>query len=212
LKSDAEDRILNQEHHLERPRRTPVPVTAHLDSLVSVPAFAPTELSPPETVPVEALCDIATGLARVERVVPASGGDDPETPRSSRLIATAAYDVWLITWPPGSQIGWHDHDAATSVIRVVRGALIEWLGEGRRELRPGLSEVTPPRTAHLLRNSTNVETTSLHVYSPPLSAVTYHDPASAALLHPAGGGVARTAPIRSRRAEATSSGLRRPRA
>jgi hypothetical protein len=56
---------------------------------------------------------------------------------------------------------------------------------------------------HLLWNVDTTETTSLHVYSPPLAAVTYHDPTQH--LYPSGAkSIERTTPVRSRRAEATS--------
>jgi mannose-6-phosphate isomerase-like protein (cupin superfamily) len=172
-------------------------------------------------VPVDAMCDIAAGLAHIDRCVPPSPDRDEWTPRSLRLIATRDYDVWLITWPPGSEIGCHDHEGATSVVRLVSGSLVEFLGARRQTLHPGASVVTPPHTAHRLHNPQVVPATSLHVYSPPLTAVTYLDPGPSMSLHPsnrenrpaAGGQVdrqtdrrtGRITPIRSRRAEATSA-------
>ena len=150
------------------------------------------------------MSDIAAGLGHIERRVPLSG-EDPEVPRSMRLIATPDYDVWLITWPPGARIGSHDHAGATSVIRLVEGSLVELVDGEHRVLEPGVSVVTAPYTAHQIRNRSAAEATSIHVYSPPLAAVTYLDPGPGRALHPAQGDRRpRSTPIRPRPAEATS--------
>jgi quercetin dioxygenase-like cupin family protein len=172
-----------------------------------LPVKAVAAQSPDDTshapLAVEVLDDIAAGLACIDRRVPASRKADPTAPRSIRLIATANYDVWLITWPSGSEIGHHDHAEATSVIRIVSGSLLESVGPGHWALHPGTSVVTPPRTPHELRNADGTEATSLHVYSPPLTTVTYH-PRRATSLHPAGTALpGRSTPVRSRRAEAS---------
>jgi predicted metal-dependent enzyme (double-stranded beta helix superfamily) len=152
-----------------------------------------------QLLPLEAQRNIAAGLAHIQRSVPTSPADDPEAPRSIRLIAADGYDVWLITWPPGSGIGDHDHGESMCVMGIVTGALIESVGTTRRMRQPGTTMVTPPGTTHRLSNSASTETTSLHVYSPPLAAVTYHDDGPAKRESDP-----RSAPIRSRRAEATS--------
>src|ERR1039458_3892172 len=90
-------------------------------------------------LPIESLEAIADGLARIDRIVPLAEGGDATAARSLRLIATTAYDVWLITWPPGSGIGWHDHGSSASVTRVVSGALVETLPDSSSiTLRPGI--------------------------------------------------------------------------
>ncbi len=169
---------------------------------------------PQASVPQSALADIAAGLARVPRNVPLSEGHDPGAPRSIRLIATDDYDVWLITWPPGSEIGEHDHGPADNVTQVVAGTLVESTGTTHRTLRPGSSSTTSPHTSHRMWNASTEDTTTVHVYSPPLSAITYRPPAASAQeLHPAGvlrrsgrpRGTARVATVRSRRAEASSA-------
>jgi quercetin dioxygenase-like cupin family protein len=119
----------------------------------------------------EALDDIAAGLARTERRVPAWPESERSTPRSIRLIATAAYEAWLTTWPPDSEIGHHDHADATSVTRLVSGSLIESAGSGHWVLHLGASVVTASYTTHALWNASSTEATSLHVYSPPLTSV-----------------------------------------
>src|ERR1700722_142702 len=52
----------------------------------------------------DALRSIASGLAWAQKPLPRDIRD-PAGARSRRLIATTLYDVWLITWPPGSRLG-----------------------------------------------------------------------------------------------------------
>jgi mannose-6-phosphate isomerase-like protein (cupin superfamily) len=125
----------------------------------------------------EALAAIASGLAWAQ--VPVPGGADDPSARSTRLIATDLYDVWLITWPSGSSIGPHDHGGARSVLQVVEGELIETFSEERergpsriRVLRKGDSTQGEPSYLHELENGSRADATSLHVYSPPLSDLT----------------------------------------
>lgn len=131
-----------------------------------------------EAVPLDALSDIAAGLARVERSVPPTGSTD--SPRSMRLIGTPAYDVWLISWPPGTGLSHHDHGRSTSVLQVVCGSLVEVqsVGEGSgpdrtRNLGPGCATTLAPPEFHELWNPDRLEATSVHVYSPPLESVGY---------------------------------------
>ncbi len=163
----------------------------------------------PLPLSVEALESIAAGLARVDRAVPLTGVDDRQMPRSLRLIATEAYDVWLITWPPGSRIEDHDHADATSVIRVVSGSIVESTASGHRRLGPGVSAVVRPHTPHSLGNDGIGDCTTMHVYSPPLEELTYHLSDFARVLHPAGGSLgSRRRRVVSGRAEASTSSRR----
>lgn len=61
--------------------------------------------------------------------------------RWRRLDATAHLEIWLLTWPPGSSTGWHDHDGTEGAFLTVRGALTEtsWADEDAhdRELAVG---------------------------------------------------------------------------
>jgi len=140
----------------------PIPASRGLDSALSF----------------DALIAIASGLAWAQEPVPGDA-DGPGGARSIRLIATALYDVWLITWPKGSNIGPHDHGGARSVLQVVKGELIETFADGpeggpsrTRVLRKGDAVCGEPPFLHDLANRSGTEATSLHVYSPPLSDLT----------------------------------------
>ncbi len=80
-------------------------------------------IRPTGSISFGALRAIAAGLARVQQPVSSRGAS--ETPQSSRLLATAFYDVWLIAWSDGSGLKPHDHGNVRSVLRVVDGELTE---------------------------------------------------------------------------------------
>jgi predicted metal-dependent enzyme (double-stranded beta helix superfamily) len=128
-----------------------------------------------------ALRAIAAGFAQVQPPVPPSG-DDPSLPRSVRLLATAYYDVWLITWPDGSGLEPHDHGGVRSVLHVVDGTLIEIVGDHveqeppwARILRQGQTVWARPSFVHDLANRSGADATTLHVYSPPLTEISFFD-------------------------------------
>ncbi len=136
-------------------------------------------LDPGPPLSFEALHSIAAGLSRTQRAVPDDDAD-PTTARSIRLIATALYDVWLITWPAGSSLGPHDHGGSRSVLHIVDGELIErFTGQSSsgppsvRVLRSGDATGAEASFWHNLSNRSEAEATSLHVYSPPLSDLTF---------------------------------------
>ena len=144
-------------------------------------------LTGPVQLPVAALCQIAEGFPLGERTVAVSDDRRTGTPVSVRVMATADYDIWLLAWAPGSMLGHHDHADATSVFRMVSGSLIESVGTINRSVRPGMFSVTPARTGHRVWNAATTEATSLHVYSPPLVALSFRDARPRRALHPAGG-------------------------
>jgi hypothetical protein len=133
------------------------------------------------------------GLARIDRSVPdpagpaasGRGASAPGSPRSLRLLGTAAYDVWLITWPAGTGMGHHEHGSSSSVMQVVSGSLVESVSPpdgGPDRLRPlgsGCSSTLGAGQSHELWNPAAYEATSVHAYSPPLDTVTYSDRAAA---------------------------------
>jgi mannose-6-phosphate isomerase-like protein (cupin superfamily) len=158
----------------------------------------------------EALRSIASGLAWAQRPVPGDLGDlgDPAAARSLRLIATARYDVWVITWPAGSGLGPHDHGRARSVLHVVEGELIETFADQLEErpprtrlLRAGDSTCGEASYLHDLENRSGRQATSLHVYSPPLSDLTLFQRFSSDEDH------RRKKPVPARSAQATGSDL-----
>jgi uncharacterized RmlC-like cupin family protein len=129
-----------------------------------------------------ALRSIAAGVAAGQRALPVGDGE-PSAPRAQRLLGTALYDVWVVTWPDGSGEDYHGHGGVRSVLHVIEGELIEIysdnvdeLAPGARVLRTGDSIYAKPSFAHDLANRCGADATTLHVYSPPLLRVTTVEP------------------------------------
>jgi predicted metal-dependent enzyme (double-stranded beta helix superfamily) len=104
---------------------------------------------------------------------------DPEGRWYERIVLTDSCEVWLISWLPGQETGFHDHGGAAGAFGVVWGTLDEYRAAGA----PGgvrMDRVTAggvrafgPRYVHDVRNSSaGTVAVSLHAYSPPLSAMT----------------------------------------
>lgn len=124
-----------------------------------------------------ALRAIVNGLSRVPVAVPPTDGD-PTVARSLRLLATTFYDVWLIAWPDGSEMGAHDHGGSRGLLQVVEGELIETFSDlldrptpRSRVLRREDVTATPPSFIHELKNRSGAEATTMHAYSPPLANI-----------------------------------------
>jgi Cysteine dioxygenase type I len=124
-----------------------------------------------------ALRAIVAGMALVHQPL-ASGLDHRGEVSSVRLLRTAFYDAWLVTWPGGSALGPHDHGAARSVLHVIDGELVEYRSDRAGEASPagrallrGDSTFGAPSLVHQLVNRSEAEATTLHVYSPPLEGI-----------------------------------------
>jgi hypothetical protein len=93
------------------------------------------------------------------------------------VLATEAYDAWIMAWGSPSSTGAHDHDGSVGVVHVVQGDLVETVsgiepGSGRhvRHLRAGTTSSTGAVGAHELANAGAVPAVGVAVYSPPLGA------------------------------------------
>jgi predicted metal-dependent enzyme (double-stranded beta helix superfamily) len=154
------------------------------DAQTSHPAGQGLVEAPEAALPFAALRVIASGLARVQEPIPLdTAAGDPDSARSLRLLATSAYDVWLITWPDGAALGPHDHGGARSVVQVVDGEIVEIVGDRSssgagpraRVLRRGESSGRGSSDVHELANWSGADATTLHIYSPPLADVSFAD-------------------------------------
>src|SRR5205085_10210340 len=92
-------------------------VTSRFDAPVAGPAGPP--------VPLQAVLDIATGLAAAPNQFPPETGSSTSTRVSERLLVTEIYEAWLLVWPGGSEIEPHDHGEAHGAFVVIAGALAE---------------------------------------------------------------------------------------
>jgi len=136
----------------------------------------------PTRVPPAALDSIAAGLAAVMR--PDDLLLEPGTDRAyRRLLLTDAYEAWLIAWSPGGALELHDHGGSTGAVVVVQGDLVETYTDRLRpaalrtnRLRAGDSLAIGPARLHGVSNPGPGDALSVHVYSPPLTAMTFYDP------------------------------------
>lgn len=99
-----------------------------------------------------------------------------DTERSwTLLLSSSDVQLWLISWPPGSQTGWHDHGTASGAFQVLRGTLTEhhWTdGEQVLDLDTGGVRVFAAGHVHDVRNEGEEPALSLHAYAPRLETMT----------------------------------------
>lgn len=98
----------------------------------------------------------------------------------TRLALTSGVEVWLLTWAPGQGTEPHDHGGAAGSFAVLFGALRE-----DHRYPPGPSRSTEHALgaalgfgagrAHQLRNTSSVNSASVHAYSPPLLPVRHYN-------------------------------------
>jgi predicted metal-dependent enzyme (double-stranded beta helix superfamily) len=143
----------------------------------------PSDLEPAATRPtvVEALApdvlvDIACGIAEARDLWGPHAVHDADDPRPVRLLATEAYEVWVIGWTEGQGVDLHDHAGSIGAIVVTEGVLREVRpGDTSIDLQPGLVHELTPGLVHEVYNPGSAPATSIHVYSPPLVAMGYYD-------------------------------------
>lgn len=104
---------------------------------------------------------------------------------------TTEFDAWVIAWPYGGLIELHDHGPSRGAFVVLEGALVEstpWRDDtGRlmlehREHGCGAARRFAPGHVHDVRNVSESVALSLHVYHPPLIAMTHYDLADNRLI------------------------------
>jgi hypothetical protein len=136
------------------------------------------------------LTAIAAGLASAvsgEELTLAPG----EPRRFVRLLATPSYEAWLIAWAPAGTLELHDHGGSVGALHVVGGALTETYTDltGRgplraQTLRAGDDLAVTAERVHEVWNPGPGPALSVHVYSPPITAMTFYDPDPARFLEP----------------------------
>ena len=100
----------------------------------------------------------------------------------------AAYEVWLLSWLPGQQTGFHDHGDASGAFAVADGELLESTAQvGRREIRSrslvtGAVRSFGPAYLHDVRNAGDRPAVSVHAYSPALSLMRRYEMAGSGLV------------------------------
>jgi quercetin dioxygenase-like cupin family protein len=128
---------------------------------------------------IATLVDIATGLAAAEDLWRPHVSHDPLSRTSVRLVATPAYEVWLLGWTQGQGVDLHDHGGADAAFVVLDGELTELTlhdtGIDTVRLRAGAVGTVPAGAVHDVVNRTGAPATSIHVYADPLRSMTFYD-------------------------------------
>jgi quercetin dioxygenase-like cupin family protein len=132
------------------------------------------------------LVDIVTGLARVGGLWRVSDPAPGTAREGRRLIATEAYEVWLLAWPPGSSVEPHDHGDADGAFVVCSGELAEvrWDGSQRstRRLTVGDVATVPAGVVHDVVAAGSSAAVSIHAYSPSLREMRFYDGQAARVI------------------------------
>jgi quercetin dioxygenase-like cupin family protein len=135
----------------------------------------------PSALPVGAdvLAAIAAGLAAVTVPWELRDGEVPTERRYQRVLATPAYEAWVICWPVGESLDLHDHGGSAGAFAVVSGRLDEATFQNSatvvRRYSPGETSSFGASRVHAIANLGSDIATSVHVYSPPLSSMVYYE-------------------------------------
>ena len=117
---------------------------------------------------------------------------DPARRWYRRLTRDAEHEIWLLSWLPGQQTGFHDHGTSAGAFAVARGFLCEQAAPGGRPepsgrpLAPGAVRSFGPAYVHDVRNESAWPAVSIHAYSPPLSSMRRYRIAAGGVLHATG--------------------------
>jgi hypothetical protein len=136
-----------------------------------------------EPLPLTFLVDIAEGLASVDDLWRPFLHDDLTERPATRLIATERWEAWLLEWDAGHSVELHDHGPSAGAFTVVTGRLIEVRADtgglvSRREASGGHTRSFTAGTRHDVLNLSAGPAASIHIYSPPLTSMTFFDPIS----------------------------------
>jgi mannose-6-phosphate isomerase-like protein (cupin superfamily) len=135
------------------------------------------------------LLAIAEGLAVVAASWP--GMDRPTRRVWDVMVASDAFEAWVIAWPPGGAIELHDHGESSGAIVVASGELTETTvteesgGLVKAEtttLPAGASTTFETPHVHDLINAGAVPAISVHTYAPRLTGMTHYQVANGRLV------------------------------
>jgi len=101
---------------------------------------------------------------------------DRERRRYELLYDDERVDIWVLSWMPDQQTGFHDHDQSAVGLVCVRGELSERSLAVATEaetvrMTPGISRSGAGGYIHACAHRAGEPAVSIHAYSPPLVAV-----------------------------------------
>ena len=97
-----------------------------------------------------------------------------------RLLIGPGFDAWLLAWPQGGSTELHDHGGASGGFSVVAGTLQELSAGAGRPGRTcwragGRAAAFGPAWVHDMVNEDAALATSVHVYRPAITSMTYYE-------------------------------------
>jgi rhodanese-related sulfurtransferase/predicted metal-dependent enzyme (double-stranded beta helix superfamily) len=113
---------------------------------------------------------------------------DPDVRWYLPLHRSNSCDVWLLAWARGQDTDWHDHGGSSGSFAVAEGSLLEYYRApsgrrvSRKHLATGQAVAFGPGHVHDVAHGGEGSATSIHAYSPPLSAMTYYTSTDYGLL------------------------------
>ena len=112
---------------------------------------------------------------------------DPHQRGVSLLMRDDRVEVWVLSWQPGQDTGYHDHGGSTAAICVTRGEICEerlmLKGPPRGQtLDEHLIGVVPALHIHRVYHVGPLPAVSIHAYSPPLGDVGVYSEDSEGLI------------------------------
>lgn len=128
------------------------------------------------------VADIAAAIAATITVTssrwPALPSEHATERTGVRVLSNEQFDVWLLRWPQGASVDPHDHGLSVGGFAVVTGVLeeIRWRDGVRSShvVGPGQAVTVERGEVHDVVGVTD-GALSVHVYAPPLRAMTFFD-------------------------------------
>jgi predicted metal-dependent enzyme (double-stranded beta helix superfamily) len=126
---------------------------------------------------------VRTAEALAGQALRRAGNDRSAQRRWELVAASEAFEAWVIVWPPGGSIDLHDHGGSAGAVTVAEGELVEtsvartYSGElalRKRTLRQGATLSIDDHHVHDVVNVSGAHATSVHVYAPRLTSMTYY--------------------------------------
>jgi predicted metal-dependent enzyme (double-stranded beta helix superfamily) len=106
-----------------------------------------------------------------------------------RLELTDDHEVWLLSWLPGQETGFHDHGEAVGAFAVAQGRLRERTvpamrpRASNRTFAAGDVRLFGAGHVHDMVNASAGPAVSVHAYSPPLTAMRRYELTGSGLVH-----------------------------
>jgi predicted metal-dependent enzyme (double-stranded beta helix superfamily) len=92
------------------------------------------------------------------------------------LDSSPFLQIWLLSWPAGTETGWHDHGESAGAFLTVSGTLSEQTSHGHRRvgrtLIAGEGRSFGPAHIHNVSNAGLETALSVHLYTPRLTSMT----------------------------------------